>query len=322
MMPKPRTFHLLFALSAGALLSVAILHVWVMDGLVAQGPRDTRLYLRNAEGFPSDRDATLAASIHSVGAAPGDVVEIRAPNINNGAEFHLYVVEGDEAYALTEGREPAHVYVHQFPPAQVLRFTRPPLPEGVVDNASSSRPRLDVAFVARAEDFPGESVVAHLRDWHQEAESDQFVFVLRAPFLAAQRWFPRVETALGLLALAAGAGSFLARRPREEPPATGTGTEAALALAHEAGGYLRSLRDVVALTGVLLLVTFVPAHFFVSDATNGYFLQMPGDVVDGMRVAFYAGYAAVALAWLRYFVAVQRALRRWRRLASVPPLEL
>lgn len=324
----PRRLELLFAVFAGAFLAATVLQAAILDdSLVPADHRWSTLHLLSEEGFPVDaRSATYGVSIHQIHVRPGDVVHVPRPAINNGEEFHVYVVEGGEGAALLERETPEHVYFHAFP-SEPVELVRPEPPGEGIRNYDRHLVALDVVWVAdEAELAPyGSDAASRLESWHrtvvEASEDHRPLYVVSARHLALSPWWTAATWTLAAVAAAAGIGAFVARkRAREEAPASPL--EAALGVARRAGDYLRRLRDLLIFCGVLLALMFVPMTSFVSDITNDNLAHWPSDLVGSIRVAYFVAYALVMIVWLAQLLAVSREIRRYREATQDEPLGL
>lgn len=290
---------------------------------------------------PTTVNEERIVAIAGIQSEPGDRVSVnwvpfRLLTGSPAASVDFYVTEPGEGALLLNGTTPSHVYASftnvtigsDVGDLEPLTIVRPPVNESPVEGRL--RPdvtSLELVWVfhpASGDSFPGNATL-------QEHLAEQFeggglsatdVSIVRADAVDAQPYFYAAEAVLALTVVAlAGLGAW----PRSGQPRLdeASQTEALIALVDRGERHLVNVRNVLALTGTLLVFL----GLFGTVAVEEVFLQaiQPGAPGASWDTWITRGFAFVYLVlvatWLATLVAVQRALNRWRANVADRPLE-
>jgi hypothetical protein len=247
----------------------------------------------------------------------------------------FYITPAGGADALLAGQAPDKVYLHlpSLPSGgccvrYAFSFERP-------DGGAGSSEEIELVWVyhylpGAAPETPDEEAV--LRDLYGDVsrtvvqQVPWWPTVVPRHVVAMQPVLFGVEVAAGVAAcLSAVAYLWVLHRRTASPPQGATGTEALLGLHRAAGAHLLGFRDLLVgglLSFILVLLAFATWNAtdgFLSLGARGAFGPWVKPVVEGTLLALIA---VLLAGWLFLLLHVHRALRRWRRRAALPPLDL
>lgn len=302
------------ALALGVLVALNLFLVDTASGNLSLG----------SGSHPNDRPTVW---YRHVDAEPGDLVWMNSGWLA-GLPVELYVVEGGESMVFRDNRTPRHVYAHVPPPEPSphgygltrIGLVRPPVPDDLEppppDAPLWHGTGLDFVWVLRPESAWDPRFVDMAQDRMAEGPDERTLLefkVTKAWMVRLQPWLYAAEAAAAAGMLVGALGWATGARERRAP-AAGAGVERALDLADRAESWLRSLRNLLAATGVgLLLLGFFLVAAMESLVRELYFTSPDLRWSLLMQWATGLAYLALLLTWALTLAGVQRELARWRR---------